>query len=458
MTLRKRIITASAWTLGSSVVEFGIRLVSNLIMTRLLFPEAFGLIAASTSIMIALNLVSDLGIRAVVIQSVHGDDDSFLRSAWAFQLVRGIVLFLVLLAVCALISLPLVRSVLSPGSVFANPIFPWLTLFLGISLVFHGLESTAVALNVRRLNYRPLVLLDLTGKLTSVPVMIAFAIVSPSVWALAIGALAGSLVRTVLSHLMVPGPKMAFVWDKAYIREMTHFGKWITVSSTASFVVSQSDVILFGLLLPSSFLGIYFLAKTLIGTVEGLLERLNGALTLPVLGEVIRTNPANLRDRYYRFRLPIDLAAAACGGFVFMTGSQIISILYDARYAEAGPMLRLFALGLAIYPFQIIRSAFMAVGNTRTIAAVTVIQAGSLVVLLLIGFFTAGPLGAVAGVALSRLVPSAAILLAANGRRWMSVWHELRVVLLFVAGLLLGEMTLMMGRSLAPVALRHFFG
>ena len=40
----------------------------------------------------------------------------------------------------------------------------------------------------------------------------------------------------------------------------------------------------------------------------------------------------------------------------------------------------------------------------------------------------------------------------------MSVRHELRVVLLFVFGLLLGEMILVMGRSFAPVALRHFFG
>ena len=330
--------------------------------------------------------MSDLGIRAVVIQSAHGDDDGFLRSAWAFQLVRGIVLFLILLAICALISLPFVRSALSPGSVFANPVFPSLTLVLGLSLVLHGLESTAIALNVRRLNYRPLVLLDLAGKLIPLPVMIALAIVSPSVWALAIGALAGGLVRTVLSHLTVPGPKMAFAWDKAHIREMVHFGKWITVSSIASFVASQSDVILFGLLLPSSFLGIYFLAKTLIGTAEGLLERLNGALALPVLGEVLRTNPDNLRDRYYRFQFPIDLVAAACGGFVFVTASQIIGVLYDARYAEAGPMLRLFALGLAIYPFQIIRSAFTAVGNTRMVATVTIIQAGSLVVLLLTAF------------------------------------------------------------------------
>ena len=47
MRLRNRILNAGAWTVGSYAVELVTRLLSNLIMTRLLFPEAFGLVAAS---------------------------------------------------------------------------------------------------------------------------------------------------------------------------------------------------------------------------------------------------------------------------------------------------------------------------------------------------------------------------------------------------------------------------
>ena len=162
----------------------------------------------------------------------------------------------------------------------------------------------------------------------------------------------------MLSHTVVPGPRMAFAWDKGHVEEMVHFGKWITVSSIASFIVSQSDVILFGLLLPSSFLGIYFLAKTLIDTAEGLLERLNGALTLPVLGEVLRINPDNLQ----RPLLSLSASHRPSGGrgrrILFLsppTRSSASSTMRGMR--RPGPMLRLLALGLAIYPFQLIRSA-----------------------------------------------------------------------------------------------------
>jgi O-antigen/teichoic acid export membrane protein len=85
MSLRARIFKAGAWTLGSYLTELVTRLITNVIMTRLLFPEAFGQVAASTSIIIGLTLVSDFGVRALIIQSARGDHDDFLRSVWVFQ-------------------------------------------------------------------------------------------------------------------------------------------------------------------------------------------------------------------------------------------------------------------------------------------------------------------------------------------------------------------------------------
>ena len=298
----------------------------------------------------------------------------------------------------------------------------------------------AIPLAIRQLNYRPLVFVDLIGRLIPVPVMIGFALLFPSVWTLAVGTLLGGVLRVVLSHTIVPGPRMAWRWQKAHFKEFIHFGRWITISSIATFVASQSDVILFGLLFPSTFVGVYFIARTLVDAAEGLLEKINGSLTLPVLSEVIRQDPQNLRNRYYRFRLPIEIFALSCGGFLFVAGGRIISILYDARYAEAGPILELLGLGLAIYPIQVIRSAFTAIGETYVAAIVSIVQAISLVCCLLTGFFMFGALGAVAGIALSRLIPSAVIIWLAHGRGWIGTLNELRLVPLFLFGVLLGKL------------------
>ncbi len=206
---------------------------------------------------------------------------------------------------------------------------------------------------------------------------------------------------------------------------------------------SQGDVVLFGVFLPGAVLGVYILAKTLTDAAEGLLERLNGTLTLPVLSEVVRNNPEHLSNRYYRFRLPIDLVAGTCGGFLFMTADLVIAILYDSRYAEAGPMLRLLALGLAIYPVSLIRTAFTAVGNTRMMAVGSLVQAAAQLSLLLVGFYVAGALGGIAGSVAGRLFPAAVMLFAGYRHGWISVGHELRVLGIFVAGLMFGKIALL---------------
>jgi O-antigen/teichoic acid export membrane protein len=455
MELRKRALRAALWTVGAYGLDLGTRLLSTLVMTRLLFPAAFGVVAAATAIIVGLGLISDFGVRAVIIQSPRGEQADFLRSAWVFQGSRGILLWLVLVVICIAISLPPVQLSLPADSVFADHNFPLITSALGISLILAGFESTALGLNARQLHLKPLVMVDLTGKLFTIPIMFAWAWFSPSAWALVAGSLASSVIRLVMSHVIVPGPRMAVRWKSEHFREILHFGKWITVSSLASFITSQSDVIVLGLLLPSSSLGIYFIAKMLVGTIEGLLERLQSSLSLPIFGEVLRTDPRNLRNRYYRFRLPLDLAAGLFSGFIFVAGGLIINLLYDARYTDAGPMLQTLAIGLAFYPLQFIRSAFTAVGNTHLVASVAIVEAVSLITFMVAGFMAFGVTGAIIGIAGHRLVPSLVFWILSRQKNWFSFRLEIRIAAMFVLGLLAGKLFLLFSAWIDLPTLRH---
>jgi O-antigen/teichoic acid export membrane protein len=456
-SLKKRILNASAWTLGTYGVENILRLVSSLVLSRLLFPEAFGLISASSSIIVAIALFSDLGIRAVIIQSPRGGKDDFLRSAWVFQILRGLLLWVILILICGIISIPILRNALPQGSAFANELFPVVTVALGFSLVLGGFESTAIFLNVRLMRFRPFAIVDIATKFVTIAVMIGWAMQFRSVWALVAGTLSSGAVRVVLSHTAVPGPRMAWHWNKDHFLEIIHFGKWISVSSIASFFSSQSAILILGILFSGAMLGVYSIARTLIGAVYGLVDKINSSLALSVLGEVVRERPTELKRSYYRFRLPIDMLSALAGGLIFATGPEIVGALYDPRYSQAGPMLQLQALALALYPFQLIRSAFTAIGQTYTVAAVSIIEAVSQVSFLILGYSAFGVLGAVAGIAVSGIVPSLAFLFLAHRQGWFSLWHELRIAPAFLAGALLGEIGLTLGRAVAPERLQHFF-
>ena len=130
-----RAVRGGTLTLAAHGADTATRIVSSLIMTRLLFPEAFGLVTAAMSLIVGIALISDVGIRTVLMRSVQGEDATFLRFAWTLQAARGFVLWLVLILFCLFLSMDSVRTLLPSESVFASSQFPLITSVLGLCFV-----------------------------------------------------------------------------------------------------------------------------------------------------------------------------------------------------------------------------------------------------------------------------------------------------------------------------------
>ena len=71
------------------------RLGSNLILTRLLVPEAFGTMALVNALVMGLTMFSDMGTGPAIQKCAHGDEPEFLDTVWSVQAIRGGVLWLV---------------------------------------------------------------------------------------------------------------------------------------------------------------------------------------------------------------------------------------------------------------------------------------------------------------------------------------------------------------------------
>ncbi|GAB1360936.1 hypothetical protein MASR1M32_01720 [Rhodobacter sp.] len=87
--LMARALRGSALTAGSYAVTQALRLASNLILTRLLFPEAFGLMALVSVVLVGLQMFSDTGIGPAISRSPRGDEPAFLDTAWTVNVARG---------------------------------------------------------------------------------------------------------------------------------------------------------------------------------------------------------------------------------------------------------------------------------------------------------------------------------------------------------------------------------
>jgi O-antigen/teichoic acid export membrane protein len=396
-------IRAAGWLFAGNLSAQMLRLASSLILTRLLVPEAFGLMAAVNTLYFGLLMFSDLGIWQSVVRSRRGDDDRFLGTAWMIQILRGALLAAGVLMLALLVRLGAAQGWFAAGTVYADPLLPLLMAAFALCALLQGFESMQASTAQRDMMARPLVRLELLTQLATIAITVLAASATGSVWALLVGTLSGAAIKTALSYTMLPGRRIRPCWDAGCAREIFGFGKWIFVSSIIGFLALQGEKLILGGILGVVAFGVFSIAGNLFSAVVGLYGTLNARVIFSSLSQVLNQNdrPALVRV-YTRMQQLADIVLGLLSGMLIMAGQWIIVLLYDDRYADAGWMLQCLGLGLLAMRHQVLEQLMFALGQSGWVTANNALRAIGLVVCIPIGFAMAGAKGALYGVALSQ--------------------------------------------------------
>lgn len=437
-SLRKRALLAGSWSMAALAVSQGVRFGGNLLMTRLLVPEMFGIMLIATSVSVILALLSDIGLRQNIIQSRRGDDPIFLNTAWTVQVIRGFILFTVT-ALLAILAWAAQDVALWPAdSTYAAPDLPMVLAFTGISAVLNGFQSTRIASAFRNFLQKKVVAAEIVAQLAGFVCMLVLGWLTRSIWALVAAGLVSAAVNAALSHLWLDGPRNRLQWDKTAIKELVAFGRWIMLSSVAGVLAAQGDRIWFGGSISTVEMGIYSIAILILGALESVVHKLMAASVLPALGEAVRNGgQGRLKELYHRIRLVVDVSLLFLCGFLFMASPAIIGFLYDDRYAGAGDMMAVLSLALFFWRYIVAHQAWLAMGRTKFLAVDSMIRCASLWLLLPVLSWLGGSAAALWGVALHTL-PTLLLVFVVNHRLGLL---DIRREVLVLPALLLGALT-----------------
>jgi O-antigen/teichoic acid export membrane protein len=354
-SMRRRVLRGSVIELAGYGLNQGLRLVTNLVLSRLLFPEAYGLTAIVTVFLVALDMLSDVGLKDSVITSARGDEPGFLNTAWTMQILRGFGLWVV----ASLIAKPVAIA-------YGEPLLFPLLVAGSLELVVSGLTSTSLFTLARQVRRGPLVLLELSSKLLSMIVMLVWAKINPTVWVLVAGGLTAALVQVLGSHMLPVGYRNRLHWDPEAARSIRGFGKWIFGSSAFTFLAGEGDRLLLGHYLTMAMLGVYSIAVMLSSAVGMAVTRLAGSVFYGVFSQVARERRADVGREYYSARLRLDLLAMPVLGAIVVLGPELVGLLYDERYHDAGWIIRILCLRVALQCVMAPCGVFMiAVGHSR---------------------------------------------------------------------------------------------
>lgn len=383
-SLSARALRSTLFTVGGFGASQGIRLASNLILTRLLFPEAFGMMALTMVFMQGLQMFSDVGVAPAIQQSKRGDDPEFLNTAWTIQVIRGFGLWL---AACGL-AWPV-------SQIYGEPMLLLLMPVMGLTLVIQGFNPTKMETANRHLILGRVTLLDFATQLAGITAAVLFAWWFHSVWALVISGLISSLVQFWINTAFLPGLRNSFRWEKRAAHELIHFGKWIFLSTLVGFLYHQGDKLILGRFLDIDVFGVYnigfFLAS--FPLLLGLL--ILRKLLIPIYRETPPKESAANYAKLRKMRVLVSVALLALQAFFALTGVWLVELLYDPRYQMAGAVAVMIAIAqLPVIVGLTYDQAAVAAGDSRDFFVLQTARAILMVAGLTIGVLLGGLLGA----------------------------------------------------------------
>lgn len=378
--LAARALRGSAFTIMGFGTAQALRFAGNLILTRLLFPEAFGMMALVSVIITGLVMLSDTGIASSVSQHRQGDDAAFLDTAWTIQILRGGVLWLGSLA----LSVPAARLYDAPELAHLIPL-------AGVALLISGFAPTKALTVERHLMLGRITLINLASQAAGIVVMVTIALATGSVWALAIAGVVEATAKLVLIMTALPGRTNRLRLDRRAARDLIHFGKWIFLTSMLAFLISQGDRGLLGVYLTLEALGVYNIGYFLASFPLMLAVQLTSRIFLPLYREARDEGDATrVRGRIRHLRNTITAATLFQLFLLGLAAQPLVDVLFDPRYALAASVVVAMALVQMIQTVGLTYDqAALAAGDSsgffRLFAGRSVVQIGGMVVGLSLG-------------------------------------------------------------------------
>lgn len=320
------------WTIGTYGASVGLRFGTNVVLSRLVAPEVFGVMLIINTLRNGIELISDVGIGQNIVQNPKGESRTFRDVAWTIQLIRGFVLFSLLFLAAA----PLGQLYQLPASAIQ---------LSATTLALMGAASVSIYLLQRRLQFIRLNMFDLGVDAVGAALVIGLAFASPTIWSLIAANILTAALRTIATYFL-PEAKARLAWHKEHARKILSFGKWIYLSSLLAFLCASFDKLYLGQAIPLALLGIYGLARNVADLPSALFTRLGHSLIFPVVASQQAASREELRRQLSPLRFKLLMASAACIAFGAAFSDYAIMIIYDSRYHEAGWMLPMMLIGV----------------------------------------------------------------------------------------------------------------
>ena len=334
-SLRGRILQGGGVLTLGSFTENLLRFIRNMILARLLAPDAFGLMATIMATAATAEAFAEVGLTQSIIQNKRGADKEFLNIIWWLASLRAIALYMV-----AYFATPFISNFLNihESTTIMRTAFT--------VILFRGFTSPNIYLLQKELRFTKWVLLTQGASCLGVLVAIVSAFYLRNVWALVLGYISEAFLTFAFSYIFYPLiPRFKF--NSSHASEIIGFSKKVFGLPILMVIYYQADNFVIGKVLSIGTLGLYFLARNLAELPNTIFSKISPVL-LPAFSLMqddkvkLKKTLLKLTEIVATFGLPFFI-------FFIVFSRPILSLIYSPTYSTVSIPFSIFSIFVFLY-------------------------------------------------------------------------------------------------------------
>jgi len=325
----------------------GASIVFTLLLTRLLEPEAFGVIAMMSVFFELANMVVNAGLRQALIRSSTVSETD-LCTVFFSNILFSSVAYLVLYFIAP-----------AAADFYGQPLLEDLIRVAGLVLFVSSLTIVQDTLLRRQMRFRSIMHASVAGTLGSGALALILAYEGFGVWSLVIQMVTAQVISGTIIWLQGSWrPSWKFSTDSFW--RMFRFGYKLVLESAIDVLYRNSFFVVIGKLFSAELVGLYFLANRINQLVAPHIAEAVSQASFPALS-TLQDKPDDMREMYRQvISITMFIVAPLTAGLVVLS-PLIFDVFLDARWRQSAVFLQLFSLIGLSYPLHLMNYNILAV-------------------------------------------------------------------------------------------------
>lgn len=336
--LSSNILNAAKW---SSITEIASKLVmplTNMVLARIIAPEAFGVVATVTMIASFADMFTDAGFQKYLVQHEFKDN----REKYRYANVAFLTNFIISLIIWGIIILFSEQTAVLVG----NPGLGIVIAIACIQLPISAFSSIQMALYRRDFDFKTLFLVRICSLFIPFVITIPLALLDFSYWSLIIGNIIMQLSNAVILTLKSKWKPKGF-FDIYIFKKMLSFSIWSLVEAVSIWLTTWIDALIIATILSQHFLGIYKTSTTIVNALMSIVT----ASIVPVLFSALsrlQDNTEQFNNLYFKVQRIVSILVFPLGVGVYLYSDLATRILLGSQWSEASEVIGIWALTSSI--------------------------------------------------------------------------------------------------------------